>query len=218
LGINKHQLAVEAEEIIMKYPEVEPGTVEAVWNKLGGEDGVARFLRGELTVSESALRWREQDGVIYFTLPATDGTTGEGWIARLGNKGFGEHAKSILRSKDFVPTNGITNEIAVLKGSLFSDSERITNNIRTEACRLKFGKPNAEVACLIREMFANKEIKAMGFWWIVAMHESIEDSDHVSRLLGAYCDDGGPWLDAYYDEPEDEWFRDSGFAFVVAQD
>ncbi len=34
----------------MKYPNVTLGRVEAVWNKLGGEEGVGRFLRGELTI------------------------------------------------------------------------------------------------------------------------------------------------------------------------
>ena len=203
----------------MKYPKVELGTVEAVWNKLGGEEGVARFLRGELTVSEPALRWREQDGIIYFTLPPTDGTTGEDWIVRLQSKGFqiDDYVKSILQSKDFAPTNGITNEIAVLKGLLFSDSDRITKNIRTEAYRLKFGKPNAEVACLIREVFTDKELEAMGLWWIVAMHEPIKDSDGDPLLLSAYRHDGGRRLNANYDKPVHRWYRNCGFAFVVAQ-
>jgi hypothetical protein len=217
-GINKHQLAVEAEEIIMKYPKVELGTVEAVWNKLGGEEGVARFLRGELMISELALRWLEQDGVVYCTLPATDGTTGEEWIARLEDKGFriGDYAKSILRSKGFVPTNGITNEIAILKGMLFEDSNRITKKIRAEADKRKFTKPNAEVACLIREMFTDKELEAMGLWWIVAMHEPIKDFDGDSGLLSVNRDDDGLWLYAYYDRPNGKWNRDNGFAFVVA--
>ena len=203
----------------MKYPKVELGTVEAVWNKLGGEEGVARFLRGELTVSEPALRWREQDGIIYFTLPPTDGTTGEDWIVRLQSKGFqiDDYVKSILQSKDFAPTNGITNEIAVLKGLLFSDSDRITKNIRTEAYRLKFGKPNAEVACLIREVFTDKELEAMGLWWIVAMHEPIKDSGGDPRLLSALRGDDGRRLRADCDEPDDRWSRGGGFAFVVAQ-
>ncbi len=36
----------------MKYPDITLGRVEAVWNKLGGEEGVGRFLRGDLMVSE----------------------------------------------------------------------------------------------------------------------------------------------------------------------
>ena len=35
----------------MKYPDIRLGDVEAVWNMLGGEGGVARFLRGELVVT-----------------------------------------------------------------------------------------------------------------------------------------------------------------------
>jgi hypothetical protein len=35
----------------MKYPKIQFGDVEAVWNKLGGEEGVARFLRGELMLA-----------------------------------------------------------------------------------------------------------------------------------------------------------------------
>ena len=37
----------------MKYPKIELGTVEAVWNKLGGEEAVKRFLRDELVVMQA---------------------------------------------------------------------------------------------------------------------------------------------------------------------
>ncbi|MGI0016021.1 MAG: hypothetical protein ACREBU_21580 [Nitrososphaera sp.] len=36
----------------MKYPNITMGRVKAVWNKLGGEDGVERFLRGEPIVAD----------------------------------------------------------------------------------------------------------------------------------------------------------------------
>ncbi|OGY43229.1 MAG: hypothetical protein A3B89_01065 [Candidatus Buchananbacteria bacterium RIFCSPHIGHO2_02_FULL_40_13] len=39
----------------MKYGNVTLGKIEAVWNKLGGEDGVNQFLRGELTVKGAEL-------------------------------------------------------------------------------------------------------------------------------------------------------------------
>jgi len=45
----------------MKYATMDWGTMEAVVNKLGGMDGVQRFLRGELTVSEPICSWREID-------------------------------------------------------------------------------------------------------------------------------------------------------------
>lgn len=44
-----------------KYPNT-LGRIEAVWNKLGGEDGVDRFLRGELTVIDAIItRWVKVD-------------------------------------------------------------------------------------------------------------------------------------------------------------
>ena len=202
----------------MKYGDVTLGQVETAVNKLGGMDGWLRFLAGELTVSKPARRRREQNGVIYLSV-ASDGTTGEDWIKRLEGNGFrvGNYAKQVLRSSDFRPTNGVTTEIAVLKGMLFEDSDRITKNIRAEADRRSLTKPNAEIACLIREAFTDEEIEAMGLWWIVAMHEPIKDSGGAPVLLYAFHGGGGRWLSAYYDRPGIRWRRDDGFAFVVSQ-
>jgi len=199
----------------MKYGELSLGQIEAVVNKLGGMEGMSKFLRGELIVSEPTKSWREENGVICFSV-TSDGTTGEQWIARLESKGFrvSDYAKSVLRSADFKPTSGITYEIAVLKGEIFSDNERITKNIRKDAKNRKLTTPNAEVACLIREKFSDKELEAMGLYWIVAMHEPIKDSDGDPRLLRVDRDVCGSWLAAYCDYPDSEWFRGNGFAFV----
>jgi len=192
------------------------GRIEAVWNKLGGEDGVDRFLRDEITVSKPARSWHEQDGVISVT---SDGTTGEAWIKRLEGKGIrvSDYAKSVLRSEDFNPTSGVTTEVAVLKGMLFEDNDRITKKIRAEADQRKLGKPEPELAYLIRLKFTDKEIEAMGLWYIVAMYEPINDSDGDPCLLGAGRRGGGSCLAAYYAEPGRLWCRDGGFAFAVSQ-
>ena len=201
-----------------KYPKT-LGRIEAVWNKLGGEDGVDRFLRNELTVSKLTRSWREEDGVIYLPPLVSDGTTGPLWIPRLEKQGFRieDYAKQVLRSPDFKPTNGVTTEIAVLKGVLFEDNDRSTKKIRAEADKRKLEKPNAELACLIREKFTNKDIEAMGLWYIVAMHEPINDSDGNPFLLHANRYVARRWLNAYYDRPDFRWYRDYGFAFVVSQ-
>lgn len=195
------------------------GQLNAIVKKLGGHEAALRFLRDEIAVSEPARRWREEDGVIYFTLPPTDGTTGEGWIERIEGKRFrlSGYAKSVLRSADFVPTSGIVHKIAVLKGLLFSDRDRAVKNIRTEAECRKLEKPNAEVACLIRENFSDEEIEAMRLWCIVVMHDPINDSVGDPLLLGAHRGGGGRWLRAYYDEPDLRWGRGSGFAFALPQ-
>jgi len=167
---------------------------------------------------EPARRWREQDGVIYFSV-TSDGTTGEEWIKRLEGKGFriGAYAKSVLQSKDFKPTNGITTEIAVLPGKFFSDNDRITGKIRAEAADRNLVAPNAEVACLIREMFSSKEIEAMGLWWIVTFHEPIKDLDADLDLLGSERGIRDSWLNAYCGKLNDRWDTACGFAFVVSQ-
>lgn len=164
-------------------------------------------------------RWHEKDGVIYLSA-TSDGTTGEGWIKRLEDKGFrvGDYAKQVLRSPDFRPTSGETYEIAILKGMLFQDSDRVTKKIRDEAARRKLGTPNAEVACLIREEFTDQELKAMGLMWIIIMHEPIEDSVGRPRIFGVIRDAFGLWLHAYCDEPDVQWNLDSGFAFIVLPD
>ena len=163
-------------------------------------------------------KWTEKDNVIRFSV-TSDGTTGGEWITRLESKGFriGSYAESILHSKSFKLTSGITYEVAVLKGKYFSDSNRITKTIRKEAKNLKFSTPNTEVAPLIREKFSDKELKAMGLYWIVAMHEPIEDSDGDPLLLSADRFDDSSWLNANYDDPDNKWNRSDGFAFVVSQ-
>ncbi len=183
------------------------------------KEAVRRVNSGEWIFSEVTRSWHEQDGVIDLGTVTSDGTTGPEWIKRLEKKGFrvSDWAKSVLKSKDFKPTNGVTSHIVVLKGKLWKDSDRITSNIRAEADRRKFEKPNAEVACLIREKFTDEEIEAMGLWWIVAMHEPIKDSAGVPSLLHARRRDGGLWLNAAYDVPGRGWDDDHGFAFVAPQ-
>lgn len=169
-------------------------------------------------VNTSTRAWREEDGVIYFSV-TSDGTTGEEWIKRLESNGFAvsQGARDMLCSPDFKPTKGITTEIAILKGTLFEDGDRITTKIRAEADKRKLSKPNAELACLIREKFTDEEIEAMGLIWIAAIHEPIKDSYCSPRLLHATRDHIGRWLDASYDSPDATWGRAHGFAFAVSQ-
>lgn len=194
------------------------GQLNAIVKKLGGHDMALRFLRDELSVSEPARSWREEDGVIYFSV-TSDGTTGKAWIKRLESNGFrvGDYAQSVLLSPDFKPTSGVKTDVAVLRDILFKDDNRITKKIRAEADKRKLKKPRAEVACLIREMFSDKVIEAMGLWWVIVMHEPIKDSDGDPNLLDAYRNGDGRWLDTTNGDPERRWACGDGFAFSVPQ-
>jgi len=202
----------------MKYPNITMGRVEAVWNKLGGEEGVEKFLSGKFVVQEPGRRWREENRVIYFDV-TSDGTTGPQWIELLEKKDFrlSDYTKSVLRSPDFKPTSGVKYALAVLKGTLFTDSDRITRKIRAEAERRKLEKPGAEVACLIREMFSDEELETMGLWWIVVFHESIRDSAGVPSLLSVDRVGAGRWLGACGAGPGVGWGSGLGFVFAVPQ-
>lgn len=186
--------------------------------KQAGEDGPERFLRGEITVTESARAWHEQDGVIYFSV-TSDGKSDSEWVAHFEKKGdrVSGYAQQLLCHRDFRPTKGVTYQVAVLKGMIFSDKDRVIKKIRSEADRRKWRESNAEIACLIRDKFTDAEIEAMGLIWIVTMHKSIKDSAGRPRLLDASRRGVGRWLSTYYDEPGSQWSRECGFAFVVSQ-
>ena len=194
------------------------GQLNAIVKKLGGHNMALRFLRNELSVSEPTRSWREEDGVIYFSV-TSDGTTGEGWITRLESKGFrvGDSAKQVLRSPDFKPTNGVMTEVALLKGVLFEDNDRIMKKIRAVANKCKLFKLTVELACIIHEKFTDKEIEQMGLRHIVAMHESINNSDGAPISLYVNRDGDGRWFDACTSRPDSRWNRDYGFAFAVSQ-
>jgi len=187
-------------------------------NTADPSEAVRLINSGERVVSKPTCNWREQDGVIYLSV-TSDGTTGPEWIKRLEKKSFrlSDYAKGIFRSSGFKPTKGVKYEIVILKGLLFEDNDRITKNIRAEADKRKLDKPNAEVTCLIRENFSDKDIEAMGLTWIVTMHEPIKDSDGALGLLDTDCGADGSGLDACYDSPGIRWDRERGFAFAVSQ-
>jgi hypothetical protein len=203
----------------MKYGKVDFGTTEAVFNKLGGLEGIAKFLRGETTVSDSTQTWREHDGVVYDTV-TTNGRTGKEWITYFKAKGttIGSYAESMILSDDFKPTNGgMIIEFAILKGMLWNDDARSTKNIRTEAENRGLLTPNAELICLIRDKYTDEQIKAMGLLWIIGMHEPIKDSDGDLFWLGANAVDLDCQLNAYNDYSVIKWNRQRGFAFQVSQ-
>jgi len=179
---------------------------------VNGQVSLENFLK-------CVVRWEERDGIIYLPPMVSDGTTGEQWIKRLARKGrrVSDYAQSVLRSPDFQSTSGVTYHIAVMKGEIFTDDDRTVANIRAEANQRQFGTPNTEVACLIRENFSDDDLKDMGLWWIVTMHEPINDSDGGPKLLNVGRGGGGRWLGAYGGEPGNRFFREGGFAFVVSQ-
>lgn len=165
--------------------------------------------------------WIEKDGVIYFSV-TSDGKSGPEWIAYLEKKGdqVGDYAKQLFcyeipYYRAFVPTSGVTYQVAVLKGMIFSDKDRVTKKIHKDAVQRKLVTPNAEIAFLIRDKFTDKEIEAMGLTWIITMHEPITDFDGCSYLLYVSRYDDRRCLNAHREYSGSQWGREDGFAFVL---
>jgi len=160
----------------------------------------------------------EENGVIHFKV-TSDGAIGKEWVERLIKHGFklSKWAEELLLSTSFRPTTGIEYEIAVLRGNLFTERDRINKKIRNEASMQKLSTPNVEVTCLIREMFSDEELISMGLYWIIAMHKPIKFSKRdISVLCAVRVGDDG-WLDANYGGLNDGWSSDVGFAFEVSR-
>lgn len=194
------------------------GQMNAIVKKLGGRERALKFLRGDLKVCEQAYTyWYEEDGIIYFSV-TSDGTNGTDWIARLEGDGthVSDDAKDILCSAHFKPTTGITTEIAVFRAAFFGKQALSMSKVHDEANKRGFGKPNAEVACLIREKFANRTIRDM---WIsgciTVLHEPAKDC--VLKLLSVDVSAGAYFGAAPELDGEMDLGRHNAFAFAVTQ-
>jgi hypothetical protein len=192
------------------------GQLEDTVKKLDSHDGVINSLQDKPRVSEPTRNWREQDGIIY-TSVTSDGTTGPEWIEYFEKNDYllNDFGKNLLCSPDFKPTKGVTTGIAILKGLLLEDRDRIISNIRDLAVQHKLATPNEEAACLIRKKFSDEDVNAMGLIWIATMHEPIKDSGGVPSLLFARRFNNGRWLYAYFSKPFKMWGREFGFSFAV---
>lgn len=146
------------------------------------------------------------------------GLTGMEYISRLEKKGFQatDWAKGIS-AKIPASRKGTTYEIALIKGSEFSPPYPTTKEIRAEAVERGYGTPPAEIAYLLREKLSDEEIEAMGLWWIVVMHESLEYSGGDPNLLATFRDDDGRPLNMCIGRSSVGWDRVDGFAFVASK-
>ncbi len=158
---------------------------------------------------------------IHFTL-TSNGFTREQWELHLVRRGWriGGFARQVLRRASEAPTNGVTYNMVVCLGRKISNCNRITEKIRAAAEKKGWLKPHWEVACLIRDTFTDEQLKVMGLWYIVTMHEPIgieHFSDGPSLLLSNRGVDG-PWFNAYdCSRSGGRWYGDGGFAFVTPQ-
>jgi len=202
---------------------VEDVSVEAVFNKLGGVAGAKRFLRDELDLVEVKPQFeRNEHGHIVISITGL-ALTGEQEIQRLSDAGFrtSDYAKSCLTSKKkdgydklHQLEDGRAYQLVIVPGKEV-EKNRTTAELRKYAAGFGYEQPLAGVVPRIRETVSDKMMEKMGFWYIVALHDPITDSDGDPSVLDADRRDDGQWVRASWDYPDSQWSDDGAFAFVV---
>jgi hypothetical protein len=134
-------------------------------------------------------KWYEEDGVIYFSV-TSDGKTRNEWREHFKEKDYLSDYNPCSTHNLFFskikPTKGTTYKLAVLRGKLFSDRGRTTDEIIANANSRKLTTPSLEIFCLVRDKFTNGELQAMGLDCLVIMHNPIEVPDYGSLLAQVY--------------------------------
>ncbi len=164
-----------------------------------------------------------EHGHVVFTITGLD-LTGAQEEARLEAEKFNvwKYAKQILTStnSDSYDRNhrlvgGQQYKIVLLPGKHIKSSERTTENLRTEASKLGYGKPVAGVIPRIREIVSDEKMEELGIWYIVALHDPIKDSDGGSNVLGSDNSDGGRLVGELRGQPDNQWLDGGAFAFFL---
>jgi len=193
----------------MKYSNWTLGQVEAVFNKLGGDDGVRRFLAGELVVKET-----ERQLKVWKTIKlGTDFRTADDFRKALKGNGFniGDWANDILGKPAFMVATEET-EVDLVKVTVaelgFKKGAR-RNQIYERARDLGLELCPPEVGPQLRLQYQDQP---NGEWILVAM-EPIVDSVGDPELFSVERDDSGLWLYSYWRNPVHFWNADRQWVF-----
>ena len=189
----------------MKYARLDLGTIEAVINKLGGVEGVERFLRDELVVKMSERTWKTWKTIKLGTFKNVDEIRE---ALKAGGYSIGDWANEILDKPTFKISETEQDVELVnvsVEGLGFKDGARYAD-ICKRALELGLDLCPAEVGPQLRLQFKDQP---KGAFVVVAM-EAIADSDGYlfvfrvrrfddgERYLGADDGDAGSVWRAYY--------------------
>ncbi len=173
----------------MKYGNATLGQIEAVWNKLGGEEGVKRFLSGELVLQPKAISL-EIFRVIIYDLS----------VEELIEAGKYEWKDPDINSRKF-PSNHRTEE-ATIKIELWHFSKAISSKNAIKAIAEKGRRPaNLKELLSLGAKFPDEQKKSP----IVALGSVVRDFGDRQRVACLRRDGnartltlnsiGGEWYD-----------------------
>ena len=191
-----------------KYKDISFGTAEAVFNKLGGKEGIEKFLRDETKVVEvevtefpefMTIKIGTHDSVDELRQSLKDKGNR---ISSYGNDILGKIA--LAETETEVTLHSAT--VKELTGKDVASNREINEAIRSKGYDLC----PAEVGPQLRLQYSDQP---SGEYLRVAM-EPIADSDgdlFIFDVNHAYDD---RWLDSDGGHPDDRWNGDNRFVFV----
>lgn len=176
LQVKTNEIAKRIERGTISYDDALAGMQEVI-------EGKSKRLSLDLIPQK---KWWDENGVIYFKV-TSDGTTGAEWIEYFNEKGIklSDCAKELLLSKDFQVTDNKEYNIAVLRSDCIN-SHNDVKKINSEASKRNLLAVNPEVACLIREMFSDYEMKKMNIDSIISFHKPFKMLSYRPSLLSLY--------------------------------
>ena len=187
----------------MKYASLDLGTIEAVVNKLGGLEGVRRFLADEfrLAVPQFAV-WKTVRIGVHKNLGALTKALKKFRVSDWALDILGKPAFTLAQTEEDVALCSAT--VKELTGKNQATTTEIFDAIKRvgDLCP-------AEVGPALRESYLDQP---KGEWLRVAM-EPIRDSLGYPDVFYVGHDGGGLWLYAYCARPVDVWSGDDRFVF-----
>ena len=194
----------------MKYNDWTLGQVEAVFNKLGGDDGVRRFLAGELVVKPVDRNW-----LTWKTIKLGTGikdANGFRQAIKNAEMRISDWANDIIGKPEFVVIAGEmeVDLVKVAVGELgFKDGARRDQIYdRVKELGLEICPP--EVGPQLRLQYKDQPLDE----GILIGMEPIRYSDGDLYVFDVGHNDDGFWLHGYYGGPDDVWRTDCQWVFV----
>jgi hypothetical protein len=186
----------------MKYSELNLGQIEALVNKLGGEEGVQRFLSGELIVSTAIKVWDTWKKIKLGTgIKNADGfrkalKEADCDIGYWGNDILGKPAFTVSPSETKVELVVVSvAELGFKDGATRADIYKRANELGLDLCPNEVGP----------QLCLQYRDQPKGEWLLIAM-EPIIDSDDGLRVFDVKRNgDGGQWLDGCSGGPDHFW-------------
>jgi hypothetical protein len=213
VGMYKLQLVVEGVRMSttqMKYAKLDLGTIEAVINKLGGMEGVERFLRDELVVKMPERVWKTWKTVKIGTFKNVDEIrqalkAGGHFIGDWANDILGKPAFKVSETEQDVElVNVSVEELGFKQGACYADICKRALELGLDLCL-------AEVGPQLRLQWKDQ---SKGTYVVVAMEAITVSVGNLGVFGVGRYDDGEQYLDANLGDAGYVWRAYYRFVFL----